>query len=68
MSKGRQLYELQEVDLEIEAKKEALSNVQSRLGQSQDLDEARANLATQKTRFDELNASQRAGEWEVEDL
>ena len=68
MSKGRQLYELQEVDLEIEAKKEALSNVQSRLGQSQALDEARANLATQKNCVDELNASQRAGEWEVEDL
>ena len=68
MSKGRQLYELQEVDLETEAKKEALSNVQSRLGQSQALDEARANLATKKNCFDELNASQRAGEWEVEDL
>ena len=68
MSKGRQLYELQEVDLEIEAKKEALSNVQSRLGQSQALDEAHANLATQKNCVDELNASQRAGEWEVEDL
>ncbi len=68
MSKGRQLYELQEVDLEIEAKNEALSNVQSRLGQSQALDEARANLATQKNCVDELNASQRAGEWEVEDL
>ena len=68
MSKGRQLYELQEVDLEIESKKEALSNVQSRLGQSQALDEARANLATQKNCVDELNASQRAGEWEVEDL
>ena len=68
MSKGRQLYELQEVDLEIEAKREALSNVQSRLGQSHALDEARANLATQKNCVDELNASQRAGEWEVEDL
>ncbi len=68
MSKGRQLYELQEVDLEIEAKREALSNVQSRLGQSQALDEARANLATEKNHCDELNVSQRAGEWEVEDL
>ena len=68
MSKGRQLYELQEVDLEIEAKREALSNVQSRLGQRQALDEARVNLATQNNCVDELNASQRAGEWEVEDL
>jgi len=68
VSKGRQLYELQEVDLAIEAKREALSNVQSRLGQSQALDEARANLATQKNCVDELNVSQRAGEWEVEDL
>jgi hypothetical protein len=68
VSKGRQLYELQEVDLEIDAKRETLSNVQSQLGQSQALDEAHATLAKDKNCFDELKASQRAGEWEVDDL
>ncbi len=68
MSKGRQLYELQEVDLEIESKREALAHIESRLGQSQVVDEARARLASEKKRLDELSASQHEGEWVVEDL
>lgn len=68
MSKGRQLYELQEADLEIEAKREALAHIESRLGQRQVLDEARARLASEKERLDRLRASQHEGEWVVEDL
>ncbi len=68
MSKGRQLYELQEADLEIEAKREALAHIESRLGQSQVVDEARARLASEKNRLDELTASQHEGEWVIEDL
>lgn len=68
MSKGRQLYELQEVDLEIDAKMEALSNVQSQIGESEALDKAHTTLTKEKNCFDELKASQRSGEWEVDDL
>lgn len=68
MSKGRQLYELQEVDLEIEAKREALSLVENRLGESKALAEARISLAGEEERLAELQRNQRLGEWEVEDL
>lgn len=67
MSKARQLYELQEVDLEIEAKREALSGVESRLGESEALVEARALLDGERKRLAELERDQRLAEWEVED-
>ncbi|MBE0415879.1 MAG: hypothetical protein IBX36_04990 [Dehalococcoidia bacterium] len=68
MSKGRQLYELQEVDLEIEAKREAFSLVTSRLGESEALAEARISLAKDEEHLAELQRNQRLGEWEVDDL
>lgn len=68
MSKGRQLYELQEVDLEIEAKRETFSLVASRLGESEALAEARISLAKDEEHFAELQRNQRLGEWEVDDL
>ena len=68
MSKGRQLYELQEVDLEIEAKREALARVESLIGESEALAEARALMAREQERLAELDKNQRVGEWEVEDL
>jgi len=68
VSRGRQLYELQEVDLEIAAKKEALSLVENRLGESQALAEARISLAREEEGLAELQRNQRLGEWEVEDL
>jgi len=66
--RGRQLYELQEVDLEIEAKGEALARVESRLGEREALDEAHAALSRERERLAELERSQRLGEGEVEDL
>jgi len=68
VSKGSQLYELQEVDLEIDAKREALSLVESRLGESEALAEARISLARDEEHLAELQRGQRLGEWEVEDL
>ena len=68
MSKARQLYELQEVDLDLDAKKEALSHVEQRLGQSNALDEARATLAAAKERVQELQRAQREGERVIEDF
>lgn len=68
MIKGRQLYELQEVDLEIEAKGEALARVESQLGEREALDEARAALSRERERLAELERTQRLGEGEMEDL
>ncbi len=68
MSKGRQLYELQEVDLEIDVKRETLSEAMGRLGESEVLDQARLSLAGDEERLAELERSQRELEREVEDL
>ena len=68
MNKTRQLYELQEVDLEIEAKTEALAGVESRLGESEALAEVRVVLAGEEERLAALEKNQRLGEWEVEDM
>ena len=65
---ARKLYELQEIDLEIDAKNEALTLVVSRLGDSEALAEARVSLATEEERLVELERSQRDVEREVEDL
>jgi hypothetical protein len=64
----RQLYELQEIDLEIDVKNEALALVLSRLGDSEALAKARVSLATEEERLVELERSQRGVEREVEDL
>ncbi len=68
MSKGKQLYELQEVDLEIDAKRETLSEVMSRLGKSEVLDEVRLSLARDEEKLVELQRTQREVERGVEDL
>lgn len=68
MSKGKQLYELQEVDLEIDAKRETLSEVLSRLGESEVLDEVRLSLARVEEKLVELQRTQKEVEREVEDL
>jgi hypothetical protein len=68
LSKGRQLYDLQEIDLEIDAKRDALSEVVSRLGDSEVVDQSRLSLAGDEERLAELERSQRELEREVEDL
>lgn len=68
MSKGKQLYELQEVDLEIDAKRETLTQVMGRLGESEVLDEAHLSLARDEEKLVELQRIQREVEREVEDL
>jgi len=68
LSKGKQLYELQEVDLEIDAKRERLTQVMGRLGESEVLDEAHLSLARDEEKLVELQRIQREVEREVEDL
>ncbi len=67
MSKGSELYELQETDLDIEAKREALYSVESRFGEREALLEARAAIEREQERLAELERNQRRGEWEVDD-
>jgi predicted nucleic acid-binding Zn-ribbon protein len=68
LSEGRQLYDLQEIDLEIDAKRDALSEVMSCLGDSEVVDQSRLSLAGDEERLADLERSQRELEREVEDL
>jgi predicted nucleic acid-binding Zn-ribbon protein len=68
LSKGKQLYDLQEIDLEMDAKRDALSEVMSRLDDSEVVDQSRLSLARDEERLADLERSQRELEREVEDL
>lgn len=68
MSKAKQLYELQEIDLEIDHSNQSLSNLRSQLGKDDDLNAARADLETARKRLADLEHQQRTAEWGVDDL
>jgi len=68
LSRVKQLYELQEIDLAIESKREALREVESQLGEDGALVEARLGLEQERKHLAELIKRQREVEWEVEEL
>ena len=68
MSKVKQLYELQEIDLDIEHKNETLTQIKSRLGKDDELISARAALDTARRHLSELEHQQRTAEWGVDDI
>jgi len=68
MSGAKQLYQLQEVDLEIESSEQALSRITSQLGESQEVVKARNRLALEQQRQAELERQQHSVEWEIDDL
>ncbi len=65
---AKQLFELQEVDLDIEGKKESVEQIESKLGESQTLAEMRASLAQQEERLAQASGEQRTLEWQLDDL
>jgi len=68
MSVTKQLYQLQEIDLEIESEEQALSQKVSQLGERQALDSAQGKIASEQQKLDELRHQQRSAEWEVDDI
>jgi predicted nucleic acid-binding Zn-ribbon protein len=68
MSVTKQLYQLQEIDLEIESEEQSLRQKASHLGERQALDNAQSQLASEQQQLDELRHQQRAAEWEVDDV
>lgn len=68
MSVAKQLYQLQEVDLELESSEQALKQIASQLGESQAVARVQAKLVLQRQHLDELKRQQRSAEWEIEDL
>lgn len=68
MSIARQLYQLQEVDLDLEANEQVLNQIASQLGESETVIETRNKLARERQHLEELIQQQRSLEWEVDGL
>ncbi|MBI2979666.1 MAG: hypothetical protein HYY41_02415 [Chloroflexi bacterium] len=68
MSVVKQLYQLQEVDLELESNERMISQITRQLGDNQAVIEARSKLAREQQRLDDLKRQQRSVEVEVTDL
>jgi len=68
MGVAKQLYQLQEVDLEVESNERALSQMVSQLGKSEAVVRAQSKLASEQQRLDELRHQQHSAEWEIDDI
>ena len=68
MGVARQLYQLQEIDLELEANEQALARIISQLGESQVVVTARKEFTRESQRLEELRQQQRSAEWEIDDF
>lgn len=65
---ARLLYELQQVDLAIEAKQRDLNEVEAQLGESEELRAARARLESVQQRLAQIERTQREQELELQSL
>ena len=68
MSLAKQLYDLQEIDSDLEKMIEALKHIESQLGDEAVLVQARRELEMAQQYLAKLEEEQRAVEWEADDL
>jgi predicted nucleic acid-binding Zn-ribbon protein len=68
MNRAKQLYALQEIDLDIQRKSETLTGVTAQLGKDAEVMAARATLDAAVKHLADLERQQRTGEWEVQEL
>lgn len=68
MSVARELYQLQAIDLEIDAGERVLKQKTGQLGESEALLGARAKLDSAQKSLGDLKHRQRSSEWEIDDL
>ena len=68
MNLGKQFFELQQTDLDLEDKVEKLSRVEIRLSTDEVLAQAQKELEEQKNHITELQKKQKAAEWKVDDV
>ena len=68
MSVVRQLYQLQEIDLELESNEQAQNRITSQLGESQEVARVRAKLTAGQQHLEDLSHQQHSAEWEIDDL
>ncbi|RLC93856.1 MAG: hypothetical protein DRI40_08225 [Chloroflexi bacterium] len=68
MNPGKQLHDLQEIDLDLEEKNARLSHVERELSDDRALAEARERLEALQQQLAELDTRQREAEWGTDDL
>ena len=68
MEVARQLFQLQQIDLEIESRELALSQKQSLIGKNEAVLLVQERLASQQKQLEELRHQQRSAEWKIDDL
>lgn len=68
MSVASQLYQLQEVDTELESDEQAVNQISRQLGDNKTVTEAQSSLSTERQHLAELTRQQRSLEWEIDDL
>jgi len=68
MSVAKQLYQLQEIDLELESTEQAQKQKASQLGESPEVVRTRTELSSQRQHLEELKRQQLSAEWEIDDL
>jgi uncharacterized protein len=68
MTVTKQLFELQETDLQIDARDKAVKQMTAQLGESDALRDARSNLAENQKRLEGLLSEQKSLDWEIDDI
>jgi len=68
MNVAKKLYQLQEVELEIESNERTIAQIASQLGESQAVIKTQTKLKAEQQRLEELKRQQHSAEWELESL
>jgi predicted nucleic acid-binding Zn-ribbon protein len=68
MTSVKRLYDLQQIDLDIQREQEALDEISRQLGESEALLKAKDELLAEQEHLAEMEKQQRGVEWEIEDL
>jgi predicted nucleic acid-binding Zn-ribbon protein len=68
MGVTKQLFQLQELDLEIDSTEQKLQQSNSQLGKDDVLVAAQNKLSSEQKQLDELKRQQHSAEWEIDDL
>lgn len=68
MNVAQQLYQLQEVDLELDANEQAARQISSQKGESEAVARLQTKLTSERQQLEQLQHQQHATEWEIKDL
>lgn len=68
MNLGKRLYDLQQIDLDLDKTTQTLIEIERQLSINQDLEDAKALLQNSQQRLSEMQSKQKSAEWSVDDL